>query len=81
MGIFPRLSSLEPGFLKKDTIKFAKANRMFLGEIENMSDKELLKLDMVQIYVLPASGKRIEMKQKKKKRNKISVKFRIFCYP
>ena len=68
MGIFPRLNSLEPGFLKKDTIKFAKANRMFLGEIENMSDKELLKLDMVQIYVLPASGKRIEMKQKKKKK-------------
>ena len=41
---------------------------MFLGEIENMSDKELLKLSMVQIYVLPASGERIEMKQKKKKK-------------
>ena len=68
MGIFPRLNSLEPGFLKKGTIKFANANKMFLGEIENMSDKELLKLSMVQIYVLPASGERIEMKQKKKKK-------------
>ena len=67
MGIFPRLNSLEPGFLKKDTIKFANANGVFLGELENMSDKELLNLSMVQIYVLPASGQRIEMKQKKKK--------------
>ena len=68
MDVFPRLNALEPGFLKKDSLKFAKANGVFRGGLEDMSDKELMSLSMIQIFVLPASQKRIEMKQKKKKK-------------
>ena len=38
---------------------------MFREGLEIMPGKELLSLSTIQIYVLPASQKRIEMKQKK----------------
>ena len=61
--VFPRLDTLEPGFLRKDSISFAKANGMYSKELENLSDKELLNLSTIQIHVLPVSLKRIETKQ------------------
>ena len=75
MGISPRLNALEPGFLKKDSLKFAKANGMFREGLENMADKELMSLSMIQIYVLPASQKRIETKQKKEEEIKLVSNF------
>ena len=64
-GVSPRLNLLEPGFLTKDSISFAKANGMCSKEFENLPDKEPLNLPMLQIHALPVSLKRIETKQNK----------------
>ena len=49
MDVFPRLNALEPGFLKKDSLKFAKANGMFREGLENTHGEELMNLSTIQI--------------------------------
>ena len=71
MHVVPMLRALEPGFLKRDHIKLAKANGVFYEGLGNMSYKELMSLSMIQIYVLPANHQRIEMKQKKEEKKSI----------
>ena len=62
VDVYPRLNSLEPGFLKRDVTRHAKANGMYTGELGNFSGKELLSLKMAQVHVLPLSLERIQKK-------------------
>ena len=81
MGV-SRLNAIEMGFLKRDSIKFAKSSGMFREGLGNMPDKELMSLSMIQIYVLPASQKRIEMKQKKEEEEvKLVSNFETYAAP
>ena len=42
--VYPRLNSLDPGFLKKDVIRYAEANGIYTGQLGNFPGKELLSL-------------------------------------
>ena len=42
--VFPRLNTLEPGFLMKDSISFARANGMYNKELENPPRQRIAKL-------------------------------------
>ena len=83
--VFPRLGALEPGFLTKDSIKFAKANGMYNKELENPPDEELLNLHMIQIHVLPVSLKKnrgkTEPPKERGRRSEIDIKFRVLFHP
>ena len=80
--IFPRLNSLESGFLREDSIIFAKENGMRNKGLVGLPGRELRNLSMIQKHVLPASLKRIETKQKKERRRfEIDIEFRILCRP
>ena len=61
--VYPRLNALEPCFLKKAAILYAKANGMYTGALENSPGEELLCLKMAQVRVLPHSLERIQRKQ------------------
>ena len=67
-GHIPKVKQSRTRFSKEGRYKVRECKQDAPREIENMPGKELLKLSMVQIYVLPASGERIEMEQKKKKK-------------
>ena len=62
--VYPRLNSLEPGFLRRDVIRYAKANGLYAETLGVFSDKELLGLEMAQVHVLPNSPERIQNKTK-----------------
>ena len=78
-GRFPTAKRSRARFLKKDSIKFAKANGMFREGVGNISGEELMNLIMIQIFVLPASQKknRIETEEGS---SEISIKLRVLCH-
>ena len=65
-GHFPKVKQSRTRFSEERRYKVRECKQDVPRGIENMPDRELLKLNMVQIYVLPASEKRIEMKHKRK---------------
>ena len=84
MGAFPRLNALEPGFLKKYSIRFAKANGMYNKEFENLPGKELLNLAMIQIHVFPVSRKKNRNETqlpKEGRRREVGIEFRVLRHP
>ena len=54
---------------------------MYNKGLENLPDRELLNLSMIQIHVLPASLKRIETKQKKEEDAKLISNFESYTTP
>ena len=64
-AIYNRLEILSPWFLRKDVFKYAKSNNYPAESLQSLTDVELLKLKMVQLYVLPQSQKRIIQQEKR----------------
>ena len=62
--VYPRLDSLEPGFLGRDVIRYAKANGLYAETLGGFSGNQLIGLEMVQLHVLPHSHQRILGKSK-----------------
>ena len=62
--IYPRLESSGPGFLKRDVGRYAKSNVLYTEAIGELSDAQLLGLEMAQMHVLPHSQQRILGKAK-----------------
>ena len=50
---------------------------MYNKGLENLPDRELLNLSMIQIHVLPASLKKNRNKTEERRRCEIDIKFRI----
>ena len=57
--IYSRLESSNPGFPKRDVIRYTKSNSLYTESLEKFSDAQLLGLKMAQVRVLPHSQKRI----------------------
>ena len=51
------LESIKPGSLKTDVYKYAQANNLPLEPLKSFTDDELLRLDIVRLFVLPKSQK------------------------
>ena len=62
--IYNRLEYLSPGCLKKDVLRYAKANNISLESLKQLSDVQLLNLRMAQLHVLPNSQRRIGQQKK-----------------
>ena len=53
------LESLNPGCLKRDVTRYAKANGLFAQSLGNSSDVQLLRLKMAQLHGFPHSRQKI----------------------
>ena len=61
---YPRLESPNPGFLKRDVIRYAKSNSLYTEALGKFSDAQLLGLEMAQVHVLPHIRKKNLKKRK-----------------
>ena len=81
MCVFPRLNALDPGFLKKDSIKFAKASGMFHEGLEKYVWQRInwSKYDTNIRLTCKSEENRIETEERGN-RSEISIKLRALCH-
>ena len=62
--IYTMLESPSPGFLKRDVLRYTKANNISTESLRTFPDVQLLRLKMAHVHVFPHSRRRISQMQK-----------------